>query len=211
MVHYNIEAWTWSNTLLYKMSGDYTIFPVHRMGKNDGYWHNSYPWCLPVGIRLCVPHPGIPWYPHRLWQLWVDPHTQQCLKKFSGSISIGKPLSPLLQRLHDDYTMEHITGCTKTTPKEWLLDNKCRLWMRVITIADLASINGRTIPIERLKGQWKITPIPGFTWPKQPEPRNAHCSTFRQCLGPTFCTTVSPWQMSGSYNINAVYFNTIHI
>ena len=132
---------------------------------------------------------------------WIS-HIQRHLEKRSGSLSIEKAWSPLLQGMHDDTIMEQIAGCTMTTPREQLLANKCRIWIIVITIADLASLSGREIPIEQSRGQWQATPIPGFTWLKLPEPSKVDWSAFRRCLQLTFYNTVSPWQVSGSNNLD---------
>ena len=86
------------------------------------------------------------------------PHIRHCLAKQSCRMSIEKDWIPLLQRLHDDSIMERIAGCTKTTPKEQMLANKCQLWMRVITIANLASLTDEQYPLNNSRNNGEQHP-----------------------------------------------------
>ena len=72
---------------------------------------------------------------------WI-PHIRHQLTILGGSMAVGNTWSTSLQRKDDDSILEGITDCKLLTRKGRILANECRLWMRVITIADLASPNG---------------------------------------------------------------------
>ena len=98
--------------------------------------------------------------------------------------------------------MENISACHKLTPKERRLANEFRLYIRVTCISCLGSLDGRGIPYDRLTGSWRADPIPEMRWPDLPQPTPGHVAAFRRCLRHTFCTTTSPWQRAGQYNLD---------
>ena len=63
--------------------------------------------------------------------------------------------------------------------------NTCRLFLRVVTIAELANIDGTTIDTERLEGKWRANS--NLIWPRQCAPTPDQWRKFKSCLRRTFC------------------------
>ena len=69
---------------------------------------------------------------------------------------------------------------------------KSRLYLRVLTIADLADPTGQFIPDGMLNGDWQAGS--DIHWPHQRMPPPRFWATFRRCLRLAFCTTTNPHQ-----------------
>ena len=123
-------------------------------------------------------------------------HIRHRLGALDGSIWVERAWQPALQRLHDSSMMEEFLSLP-ITPRLLLLANECRIWLRVITIAELANIDGRTIDIARLCGQWRAKS--SLNWPNQPPPSGDHWAAFRKCIRMRYCSTASAWQRNGKY------------
>ena len=70
-------------------------------------------------------------------------HNRLCVR--GGSILIKDACKPHSQQLEDDSITEVIVANTVLTPNEKLLANECRMWLRVITISDIADMDGQSI------------------------------------------------------------------
>lgn len=70
--------------------------------------------------------------------------------------------------------------------------NAVRLWLRVLTIADLVEPAGRFIPDNMLSGDWQAGL--DIHWPYQIKPPKRFWATFRHCIRQAFCTQTSPNQ-----------------
>ena len=70
--------------------------------------------------------------------------------------------------------------------------NEVRIYLRVVTIADLADEEGEYIPDGMLCGDWQAGS--DLKWPRQPEPGKKSWALFQKCLRHAFCTGTSPWQ-----------------
>ena len=64
--------------------------------------------------------------------------------------------------------------------------NEARIWLWVITIADLANVGGTCIPYGRLDGSWRNSS--SLNWPKLPTPSKKMLDVFRWYLRKSFCT-----------------------
>ena len=85
---------------------------------------------------------------------------------------------PHSQRMEDDSIMELIAANTTLSPNDKLLASECRLWLRVITISDIADVDGQSIQIRQLKGFWRAILPPDILWPQLPTPSKRHWSAF---------------------------------
>jgi ribonuclease HI len=113
-------------------------------------------------------------------------HLRSRLKALQGKIAIDGIWTPSLQRLHDRSIMEVLCMLPKVSRRQLQVANFCRKWMRVITIAELASIDGRYLPPDRFNGRWRAKSK--LKWPHQPPPTAAMWTTFRQLMKQAFCT-----------------------
>ena len=115
------------------------------------------------------------------------PHLRERLKALKGELHIKRAWTPKLQRLNDASIMEQFHMiCTSQTQLN--VANNCRLWLRVITISDLADISGRTIPFDRLNGKWRANVDNNRSFPICPTPLAKYFAIFRRLIRHAFCT-----------------------
>lgn len=114
------------------------------------------------------------------------------LAGIGASIWIEEAWKPQPHRVHDDFIMDRFTQIPGITRKELRQANAVRMYMRIITIADIADPSGEFIPDDMLTGKWQAGT--DLFWPYQICPPPAFWAVFRRCLRHTFCTTTSPNQ-----------------
>jgi hypothetical protein len=100
-------------------------------------------------------------------------HLRSRLAAMDCSLWIERAWTPVCQRVGDKSLM----GKFITIPK---IANSVRLFLRVVTISDLADIAGRIIPEGILTGDWQANS--DLKWPYQPKPSKAAWRDFRSCL-----------------------------
>jgi len=109
--------------------------------------------------------------------------------EIGAQLWIESAWTPPLQREKDASIMEafmEIKGI-----KRWELEaaNRVRLYLRVVTIADLANVKGDFIPAGQLTGRYQAGS--NLEFPHQPCPHERDWQVFRRCLRKTFCKFVS--------------------
>jgi hypothetical protein len=80
-------------------------------------------------------------------------------------------------------SLSRLPGVTKGELKK---ANLCRKRMKVITIAELASIDGKCIPAICFNGQWRARS--NLRWPHQPAPMKGMWDIFRRLVKQAFCS-----------------------
>lgn len=90
--------------------------------------------------------------------------------------------------------MDRFLQIPQITPAKLCQANELRLFLRVLTIADITHPSGRFIPNDMLTGDWQGGSE--LHWPHQALPPKRFWATFRRCLRQSFCTTTSPHQPS---------------
>jgi hypothetical protein len=113
------------------------------------------------------------------------------LREMNAYIWIEKSWCPQLQREGDKSIMQTFARCPHISRAMLRQANAVRLYLRVVTIADLADVGGSFIPAGMLTGDW--TAGTDLKWPYQPKPISTFWSTFRRCLRLTFCTNTPPY------------------
>ena len=111
-----------------------------------------------------------------------------------ASFWIENVWTPTMQRVGDQTLMDsflHIPGIGKAKLEK---ANAVRLYLRVLTIADLVEPTGKYIPTDMLTGDGSWQAGTDLHWPFQPCPPPSFWAAFRWCLRQTFCTKVSPHQ-----------------
>jgi hypothetical protein len=126
------------------------------------------------------------WTPVPYLEDGIITHLRSRLKALQGKIAIDGIWTPNLQRVHDRSIMEALCMLPKVPRRQLQVANFCRKWMRVITIAELASIDGKYLPPDRFNGRWRAKSK--LKWPRQPPPTAAMWTTFRQLIKRAFCT-----------------------
>lgn len=110
------------------------------------------------------------------------------LGSLDATIWIEKAWTSSLQRVGDMALMERFTSIPRVTRAQLRQANAVRLYMRVITIADLCDTTGRFVPNGMLNGDFQAGS--DLMWPYQPRPPKSFFSTFRKLLRQSFCTHV---------------------
>jgi len=116
------------------------------------------------------------------------------LSEINGSLWIERAWSPPLQREGDSSIMEAFTQIPRITTSMLRRANTVRLYLRVITIADITNPEGTTIPDGMLNGDWQAGT--DLLWPQIPCPPKPYWATFRKCMRATFCTLAPQHQPS---------------
>ena len=99
--------------------------------------------------------------------------------------------APKLQREGDASLMQRFLQCPQISRAMLRQANAVRLYLRVVTIADLADAGGTFIPAGMLTGKWQAGS--DLKWPYQPLPPAKFWSSFRRCLRLTFSTRTPPY------------------
>ena len=113
------------------------------------------------------------------------------LAEINAYIWIEKCWTPKLQREGDAALMERFAQCPLISRAMLRKANAVRIYLRVITIADLADVRGSFIPAGILTGKWQAGS--DLKWPYQPLPPATFWSAFRRCLRLTFSTKTPPY------------------
>lgn len=87
--------------------------------------------------------------------------------------------------------MERFSQCTHISRAMLHKANAVRIYLRVVTMADLADVGGTFILAGMLTGKWQAGS--DLKWPYQPLPPATFWSTFRRCLRLTFSTKTPPY------------------
>ena len=114
------------------------------------------------------------------------------MSAYDASLWIEEAWAPKLQRVGDRALMEafgKIVGITKRMLEK---ANAVRLYLRVITIADLADPAGEFIPAGMLTGHWQAGS--DLQWARQESPPKRAWTVFRRCLRVAFCNRTPPNQ-----------------
>ncbi|KAL7552549.1 hypothetical protein ACHAWF_016169 [Thalassiosira exigua] len=114
------------------------------------------------------------------------------LREIDASLWIEKAWTPSLQRAGDESLMERFATHSRATKEQLEKLNAVRLYMRVVTVADLADPTGRFIPDGMLIGDWQAGS--DLHWPTQELPPKRHWALFRKYLRETFCKGASAHQ-----------------
>ena len=114
------------------------------------------------------------------------------LAELGADIWIEHAWCPQLQREGDSSLMEAFNNIPGITRAKLRQANSVRLYLRVVTVADLCDVQGTHIRDGMLQGDWQAGS--DFKWPYQPRPPKPFWATFRWCLRQTFCTSTCPNQ-----------------
>ncbi|KAL7532592.1 hypothetical protein ACHAWF_004182 [Thalassiosira exigua] len=120
------------------------------------------------------------------------------LDEMDASLWIEKAWTPKLQREGDKSIMERFSQISSTRRQLEKL-NAVRLYLRVVTVADLADPTGRYIPDGMLTGDWRAGS--DLRWPTQDCPPKGHWALFRKYLRKSFCTGTS-WSQPAQYGMS---------
>ncbi|KAL9183004.1 LOW QUALITY PROTEIN: hypothetical protein ACHAXT_004791 [Thalassiosira profunda] len=119
---------------------------------------------------------------------------RQRLADIDGSLWLEDAWTPTLQREGDASIMKRLVESKLFSPSVLSRANNARLYLRVITIADLASEKGHYIPDGRFTFRWHIPGWLRFTLSRHPMPTPERPRPAEQCIQRTFCIFAPPYQ-----------------
>ena len=93
-------------------------------------------------------------------------HHRNRLKEMNGKLWIQQQWTPSLQRVKDQSMMKAFTKIEGITTSKLEMANYCRLYSRIITIADLADERGDKITGSKMNGEWRAEST--YQWPMLP-------------------------------------------
>ena len=70
----------------------------------------------------------------------------------------------------------------KFTKTEWKRANKCRIYLQVLTIGDIATADGTEIDEGIMKGEYQKSRARRLDWPYQQKPKSSYWTTWRKVL-----------------------------
>jgi hypothetical protein len=111
-----------------------------------------------------------------------------------GSLWIEKAWTPSLQQEGDESLMERFTQIPRITTGILKKTNTVRIYLHIITIADLLNAEGTTIPEGMLNGDWQAGS--SLLRPQIPCPPKPYWEIFRKCIRATFCILAPQYQPS---------------
>ena len=112
-------------------------------------------------------------------------HLRYRLEDLGGSIVVEDAWHPTLRREGDVSIMEKLIQLPGVKKSQLQHANQCRKWMRVITIAELAALDGTQIPPERFTGRWRAKS--NLRWARQRAPTAEMWKIFRILVKRAFC------------------------
>ena len=120
------------------------------------------------------------------------------IRAMGGSLWIEEEWTPSLQRVNDVSIMEAFIRSGMFTKHELITANRVRIWMRIVSIADITDPSGRFIPDDVLNGEFRAGS--DLRWPNSATPTRRQFSTFRRMIHQTFCPKVPKYQRA-SYSL----------
>jgi hypothetical protein len=111
------------------------------------------------------------------------------LRKMGAILWVEKAWTPAPQRVGDRSLMEAFTSIPGISRAILRRTNAVRVYLRVVTLADLVDTSGTYIPADLLNGKWQAGS--DLKWPYQPNPPQTFWRAFRYCLRTAFCSKIT--------------------
>ena len=112
-------------------------------------------------------------------------HTWEFLHRFNLKLDT-KHAVPKLLRESDEAIMEAIIARTSYCKKELQEINMCRLYLQVVTLADITEGNGNHITTYAAEGERDLSRISKWKWPNIPYPPSSAWAKWRGAINATF-------------------------
>lgn len=107
-------------------------------------------------------------------------HQRTRLKNLGGNLHIKVIWILNEQQKGNRSIMEECAQILEITAGKLRAINNCRLFLCIITIADLAGLDGKHINFEQIDGKWRADS--SLTWPRQCAPTKAQWKLFHWAL-----------------------------
>ena len=111
-----------------------------------------------------------------------------------GQMWVEHQWSPYLQRFHNQSLMKEFSNIDGITIGKLDRANHCRMYIKCITISDLAHVSGVHIPGNRMNG--KCCAPSTLIWPQLPRPPPKYCQVFRWCIRQVFSSIRQPGRLN---------------
>ena len=111
-----------------------------------------------------------------------------------GQMWVKHQWSPLLQRFRDQSLMKAFSNIDGITIGKLDKANHHRMYIKCITISDLAHTRGVHIPGNRMNGEWHAPST--LIWPQLPWPPPKYWQVFRWCIRQAFSSICQPGHLN---------------
>jgi hypothetical protein len=110
----------------------------------------------------------------------------EIFQEFDIKLIEGTPGLPLRRR--GDFYLIQAFVSNNFKGQELIRLNRCRLFLRVVTLADISSADGKMITHDAWHGRLDTTRPQYFSWPNQGNPAPRDWNLWRKALSLTFCS-----------------------
>ena len=113
-------------------------------------------------------------------------------KESNTSIVVEDAWTPALQQANDDSLMERfckLRSKNGTSDNRLRIANEVRMWLRVITVAELVDADGACISPEKLDRRWQNDST--LLWPNSPKPSEKMFKIFLLYVRKSLCSNVT--------------------
>lgn len=137
---------------------------------------------IEVGSGSHLFHLSYKEYSPLLTDCWMK-STWQFIDRYNIDF-FGPYSKPALQRIHDEFLMERLITHFRTyfTPKEIRTINKCRIYLQVLTLADIYDSGGRNVCKHIREGHRLKERRSKYKWPYQVKPLKAEWRNWRKAI-----------------------------
>jgi exonuclease III len=130
--------------------------------------------------RMVLPH---------LESKWIG-SLRTFLAKIQGSLRLDATYVQPKQRVQDEYIMDRVMESGKFTEAEIRRINYCRIYLRAVTVSDIASIAGDRLDMHKIRGSPSVeSSASRLEWPRQDKPAPREWSLWKSAN--TLWSTVS--------------------
>lgn len=89
---------------------------------------------------------------------------------------------PQLARVQDRYLMDMVVHSKLLTNREKLIVNRCRLFLQVLTLADISTGDGTKVAHSYYTGVGEDSRSSRYSWPEQGQPSRAEWKIWIKCV-----------------------------
>jgi hypothetical protein len=142
---------------------------------------------------------------------WIS-HLWQFCHQFDIKISETSTSNPIARRENDKFIMECIAANAQFSNNELIHINRCRLFLKVMTLSDITNGNGMLLREGALKGEMIELNNSYYGWPRQERPGISSWRIWRKAIKLTFLRqvnlhlkpeyTLGPWNDGNKANWN---------
>ena len=135
---------------------------------------------LEIGMGENIFHLPYDVYSPLLTESWIKVPWQCCWE--NDIVLHGEYRLPQLARVQDRYLMDMVVHSKLLTNREKLIVNRCRLFLQVLTLADISTGDGTKVAHSYYTGVGEDSRSSRYSWPEQGQPSRAEWKIWIKCV-----------------------------